>query len=124
VIPIRPEVKATTMGVAGFSRKRNIGNDPRRWWRLGVVNVPSGSAAIRPSIEPNIPAVPLSISKIKKQTKYYYYYYKAQDNKNTNNNNNNKRCPCFYFMAFNATTVRYIRHQLEHSDKKNHCIFD
>jgi hypothetical protein len=27
-------------------------------------------------------------------------------------------------MAFNATTVRYIRHQLEHSDKKNHCIFD
>ena len=76
-----PEVKATTTEAVGFSRKRNICNDPRRWWRLGVVNVPSGSAAIRPSIEPNIPAVPLSISKIKKQTKYYYYYYKAKTTK-------------------------------------------
>jgi hypothetical protein len=60
VIPIRPEVKATTtMGVAGFSRKRNIGNDPRRWWRLGAANGPSGSAGIRPSTGPNIPAAPL-----------------------------------------------------------------
>lgn len=56
--PIEATAKTTTAAL-GFSRKRNSGNDPRHWWRLGAVIGPSGSAASRPSIEPDIPAVPL-----------------------------------------------------------------
>lgn len=50
-----------------FSRKQNSGNDPRHWWRLGVAIGPSGSAASRPSTEPDIPVVRLSIKQVTKR---------------------------------------------------------